>query len=78
MCLAVPMQLVSISPQGIALGRHGTVEVEFSVELLDSPKLGEWALVHAGVAIERIDEDEARATIAMLKEVVDGPDTDPA
>jgi len=75
MCLAVPMQITELHPNNMALGVHHLVRVEFSVMLIDNPQLGDFVLVHAGVAIERIDEESARETIAMLKEVVDGKQT---
>lgn len=73
MCLAVPLRIVEMLPNGLAIGEHDQVRIEFSVELLDEPKLGDFALVHAGVAIAMMDEECARETIALLKEVVDGP-----
>lgn len=72
MCLAVPMQITELHSNHMALGVHHQVQVEFSVMLIDTPQLGDFVLVHAGVAIERVDEESARETIAMLKEVVDG------
>ena len=72
MCLAVPLQITALLPDGFARGEHFQVQVEFSVMLIDNPQIGDFMLVHAGVAIERVDEDNARQTLAMLKEVVDG------
>lgn len=72
MCLAVPLRIVSLLPGGMAVGEHGQVRLEFSVALLDEPAIGDFALVHAGVAIETLDTESALATLAMLKEVVDG------
>lgn len=72
MCLAVPLLITSLLPNGFAKGEHSQVQVEFSVALIDQAQIGEYVLVHAGVAIERIDEASARQTLSMLKEVVDG------
>lgn len=72
MCLAVPLLITSLLPNDMAIGEHNHVRLEFSVALLDHPKLGDFALVHAGVAIETLDTESAIATLAMLKEVVDG------
>jgi len=72
MCLAVPLQIISLGENGMAVGEHSHVRLEFSVALLDDPKVGDFALVHAGVAIETLDAASAQTTLAMLKEVVDG------
>jgi len=72
MCLAVPMLVIELLPNSFARGEHSHVQVEFSTALIDNPQLGDFMLVHAGIAIERLDEDSARETLAMLKEVVDG------
>jgi hydrogenase expression/formation protein HypC len=68
MCLAVPMRVVSVE------GSVGTVElggvqqpVNFSL-LLDV-KAGEYVIVHAGFALERLDEAEARRTIELIREL---------
>ncbi|MCB9496154.1 MAG: HypC/HybG/HupF family hydrogenase formation chaperone [Fibrobacteria bacterium] len=73
MCLAVPLRIASLLPGDLAIGEHGQVRLEFSVALLDHPQVGDFALVHAGVAIETIDPESALDTLRLLKEVVDGP-----
>lgn len=72
MCLAVPLRIVSLSEDGTAVGEHSHVRLEFSTVLLESPKVGDYALVHAGVALEILDTQSALETLALLKEVVDG------
>jgi len=72
MCLTVPLQITQLLPGEMAIGEHDHVRLEFSVALLDNPQLGDFALVHAGVAIETLDTESALETLAMLKEVVDG------
>jgi hydrogenase expression/formation protein HypC len=37
------------------------------VGLLDDPAEGEWVLIHVGFALSKVDEDEARATLALLQ-----------
>jgi len=72
MCLAVPLRIVSLSQDGMAVGEHSQVRLEFSTILLESPQIGDYALVHAGVALEILDTASALETLALLKEVVDG------
>ena len=73
MCLAIPMRVVA------AEGTKGTVElggVEQPVNLTFTPDVapGEYVIVHAGFALERLDEAEARRTIALLNELAGNTD----
>ena len=62
MCLAVPAQLISINEA------IGTVELtgatrDCSLLLVPDAKVGDWLLVHAGFAVQIVDEEEAKATL---------------
>jgi hydrogenase expression/formation protein HypC len=68
MCLAIPMRLVSRE------GWEGVVELEgvrrtVSLMLFEEAELGDHLLIHAGYAIGKVDEDEARETIEGLKQI---------
>lgn len=67
MCLAVPMRIKSVNGD---LGKVdiGGVEREIGLTLIDEPKVGDFVLVHAGFAIQKIDEEEAAKTMELLKE----------
>lgn len=69
MCLAVPSKIVKIE-NGIGTIEVGGVEREASLMLLDDPKVGEYVIVHAGFAINRIDEAEALETLKAIREVL--------
>ena len=68
MCLGVPMRVCSIegSSAGVELGG---VTKEISTMLLPSAKVGDYVIVHAGFAIERIDEQAAKCTIDYLRQL---------
>ncbi len=68
MCLAIPMKVIELN------GPQATVEQEgvtrnIRVDFLNNLQLGEYVLVHAGVAIERIGEEEAAETLELIKEL---------
>jgi hydrogenase expression/formation protein HypC len=68
MCLAIPMKLVSIE------GNKGVVELsgvkkEIDLNLLDKVKIGDYVIVHAGFAIEKLNEEEAKKTLDIWKEI---------
>ncbi len=68
MCLAVPAKLVECET-GEALVDLGGNRLRISTVLVPEAKPGDWVLLHAGFAIERLDVDEAqrrREEIAQL------------
>lgn len=75
MCLAVPAKIIEKKDM------MATVEVEgirrdISMMLLPEAKEGDYILMHAGFAIQVIDEEEARITSELLKEVLYPDDVD--
>jgi hydrogenase expression/formation protein HypC len=69
MCLGVPMQVVNIDGTDIVAEIDG-VKREASLMILDDEvMLGDFVIVHAGFAISKLDEQEARETLAMMREV---------
>lgn len=69
MCLAVPMEIVEIIDESTAFVQGGTEKIQVNISLLDSPKTGDFAIVHAGFAIQVIDYEEAEERIKLFKEV---------
>ena len=68
MCLAIPMKIVERS------GDSGVVEIRgvrrsVTLSLVDAV-IGDYVLVHAGVAIGKVDEKEAEETAALLEELI--------
>ncbi|HWE81758.1 MAG TPA: HypC/HybG/HupF family hydrogenase formation chaperone [Gaiellaceae bacterium] len=69
MCLAVPGQIVEFVDEVNNLAKVEVAGVlrNVNVGLLDDPAEGEWVLIHVGFALSKVDEDEARATLALLQ-----------
>ena len=70
MCLGVPMQVKSIE-NDMALCEIDGVQREASLMMVDGVEVGDFVLIHAGFAIERIDEDEAQLTLDALRSALD-------
>ena len=68
MCLAVPMQIESIDGDQATVNVGGTKR-DVSVALLESPSIGDFVLVHAGFAIQKIDEKQAEETVLLLNKM---------
>ncbi len=70
MCLAIPMQLIERRDLEGVVEAQG-VRRTISLMLFPEAEVGEHVLVHAGYAIARVDEEEARTTLALLQEMAD-------
>ena len=70
MCIAVPMRVVEIDGSN-AVAEVGGVKRRARVDLLGDVSVGDYILVHAGLAISKVDADEAQKTLALLREFGD-------
>lgn len=73
MCLAIPSKIVRID-HDTCMGEIDTMGVtrEANFSLVDDEvAVGDWVLVHVGLAISRIDADEAQKTLAMYREIIE-------
>ena len=70
MCLGVPMLVLSID-NDMAKCEIDGVQREASLMMIDGVAVGDFVLIHAGFAIERIDEDEAQLTLDALRSALD-------
>lgn len=72
MCLAVPMRLVSVQEDVLGVAELDGVSYEVNLSLVDEPQVGEFVIVHAGFAIEKLDRDEADARLALFQQMARG------
>jgi len=70
MCLGVPMQVKTIENE-MAVCEIDGVQREASLMMIDDVAVGDYVLIHAGFAIEKIDEGEARLTLQALRDALD-------
>ncbi|MFC1614337.1 HypC/HybG/HupF family hydrogenase formation chaperone [Gemmatimonadota bacterium] len=69
MCLGIPGRVEKIDGNAARVS-FGEVTVSASLDLLDDPvSVGDYLIVHAGFALERLDEQEAGKTLDMLREI---------
>jgi hydrogenase expression/formation protein HypC len=72
MCLAIPGQVIEFVDEANRLAQVDVAGVRRTVNvgLLDddgAAQPGDWVLIHVGFALSRIDEDEAHATLELLR-----------
>ncbi|HWR58229.1 MAG TPA: HypC/HybG/HupF family hydrogenase formation chaperone [Thermodesulfovibrionales bacterium] len=71
MCLAVPSEIVSINDLVATVDVCGARR-EISLLLLpEEVELGDFVIVHAGFAIQKIDRDAGNEALRMIKELVE-------
>ena len=71
MCLAVPSKIGAIDENGMAQVSVLGVERACSLRLTPDAQVGDYVLVHAGFAIQRVEEQDARETLSLLAEMPD-------
>ena len=70
MCLAIPARVIQID-EGLGLVELGGVVREASFMLLPDVQIGDYVLLHAGYALQRVDEAEAEETLRLLAEMAE-------
>jgi hydrogenase expression/formation protein HypC len=70
MCLAIPMKIIDIKGT-IATAEVDGVTRQARLDLLPEADLGDFILIHAGLAISRLDPEDAAETLALMREMAD-------
>jgi hydrogenase expression/formation protein HypC len=68
MCLAIPMKLIKIEGNKGIVTMAG-VKKEISLNLLKEVAVGDYLIIHAGFAIEKLNEEEAKKTLSIWEEI---------
>lgn len=68
MCLAIPAKIIEINNDMATVDMEGTKR-QASLLLIEDASVGDYVMVHAGFAIHKIDEAEARESLKILNEV---------
>jgi len=69
MCLAIPAKIVEINGDTAKVDFGAGTIRDVNVSLVE-PKIGEYVIVHAGYAIEVLDQKAAEETLAMWNEIL--------
>ncbi len=68
MCLAVPLKIIFIKGK-MGIGELGGVKKKVSLMLLDKVRVGDYVLLHAGFAINKLETKEAEELLQLLREM---------
>ena len=70
MCLAVPLRLVTVNGTD-AIGEVGGIQREVSIMMTPDARIGDYVIVHAGFAIQILDQKEAEENLELLRQIGD-------
>ena len=69
MCLAFPAKVVEMKNEFLATVEHSGIKREASLMLLPEAKVGDFVLIHAGFAMQIVDEEETKLRDEFLEAV---------
>lgn len=70
MCIAVPGQIINISDKEATVNIMD-IEAKVNIQLISEPKVGDYVLVHAGCAIEKLDQAYFNDLSDIFKSILD-------
>jgi len=73
MCLAIPGRILEIEESSALVDFDG-IKQKVIIALIENPEIGKYVIVHAGYAIEMINEKEAMEAIEQWKEIAEDQD----
>ena len=78
MCLAVPARVTEMRDGLLGLVELGGVVREVSFALLPDAAVGDYVLLHAGYALQKVDTADAEETLRLLAEMVEAAEAEEA
>lgn len=71
MCLAVPMKVVELREDGTGVCELENIRYDVDLSLVESVQLGDFVIVHAGFAIEKLDIEEADERLQLFEDLAE-------
>ena len=69
MCLAIPMRVVKKDNKDKAIVESNGLRRDINISLLKNVKIGNYVIVHAGFAIEKLDQKRAKETLSLFRQM---------
>jgi hydrogenase expression/formation protein HypC len=70
MCLSIPVKIISIDGDMAEVSAGGTI-FRAGMQMVEDARPGDYVLLHAGFAIQKISAEEAEETLKLLREIND-------
>jgi hydrogenase expression/formation protein HypC len=77
MCLAVPMRVIELLPEGRAQVEREGLEAVVDISLVENIRVGDYLIIHAGYAIQALDLEEAEERLRLFEEAAGAGTPDP-
>lgn len=68
MCLAIPLKVVNMEGN-VAIVEESGIRRDVRLDLMEGVGVGDYVLVHAGFAIQKLNESEAAETLDLMREI---------
>jgi len=69
MCLGIPMRIEEVGDDGWGRVALDSTETRVNLSLVKDPSPGDYVIVHAGFAIEKLDQEEADLRLGLFQEL---------
>jgi hydrogenase expression/formation protein HypC len=70
MCLGIPGKVIEVN-RNVAKVELGGLLREISLDLCPEVSVGDYVLIHTGFAIQRMDEEDAKETLDLLRQMAE-------
>lgn len=70
MCLGVPLKIIKIHGKE-AVGEINNISKKIRIDFVPQAKIGDFVMVHAGFALDLMEEEDAKETIDILNQVME-------
>ena len=70
MCLGIPVKVIEIN-RNMAKVELGGLLRDISLDLCPEVSVGDYVLIHTGFAIQRMDEEDAKETLDLLRQMAE-------
>ena len=68
MCLGIPMKIKKLEGE-FAEVQSGTLRRKINIQMISGIRVGDYVIVHAGFAIEKLDPQKAKETLKIIYEI---------
>ena len=69
MCLAIPMELIEITGEGLGKVDSAGVKTDVNIMMIPHARIGDYLIIHAGFGIEVLDKEEAQIRLDLFREL---------
>jgi len=73
MCLAIPVKIIELCGDDLAVVDLDGIRKQISLALVDDVAAGDYVILHVGYALSKLDPDEAQRTLALFAELPKEP-----